>query len=204
MAQRSKHAALHPQVQAGDRDARVVAALERVGELLRNQAWDAGASMGLSPLHVQLLAYLHGHGSTGILAVDLAARFHLTKATVSVALGTLQRKGAIAAKPSKVDGRAKDIALTAKGRRMAEEAAGHLDALMPLLDRLSTAKRDQLYTGLFEFLDAARARGMVRADRMCVTCAHYGARDGRPYCALLRKALAPQDHRVDCPEHQAA
>lgn len=197
--------ALHPETQAHHRDARIVAALERLGEVLRNLAWDTGHRLGLSPLHVQLLAYLHGHG-TGeeVLAVDLAARFHLTKPTVSVALRGLEAKGFISQCASRTDGRAKAIVLTARGRGAAERCAAHLDALLPLLKELPDAERSALYAGLFRLLDAARRAGHVRVDRMCITCAHYARRGGKPFCALMRLPLSPADHRVDCPDHKAA
>lgn len=196
--------ALHPATQARDRDARIVAALERLGEVLRNLAWDAGAAMGVSPLHVQMLGYLHARNEAETRAVDLAAHFHLAKPTVSVAIRSLEGQGALHLAASKADGRAKVITLTAKGRRMAGSAASHLDALLPLLERIPDNDRDALYASLFKLLDAARTAGSVRVDRMCLTCAHYGKRDGKAYCALLRKPLAPQDLRVDCPEHEAA
>ncbi|MFN3874330.1 MAG: MarR family winged helix-turn-helix transcriptional regulator [Flavobacteriales bacterium] len=196
--------ALHPETQARNRDARIVAALERISEVLRNLAWETGASIDLSPLQVQLLAYLHGHESGCLLAVDLAARFHLSKPTVSVALRGLESKGFITQHPSQVDGRAKTIVLTAKGRSAAGRCAAHLDALLPPLRGLPDAERTALYSALFKLLDGARRAGMVRADRMCVTCAHYTMKRGRPFCALLERLMAPEDHRLDCPEHQAA
>lgn len=196
--------ALHPAAQAKDRDARIVASLERLSEAVRNLAWDAGRAMEVSPLHVQMLGFLHARGEQGVMAVDLATRFHLSRATVSVALRTLEDLQAIRTVASKADGRAKAILLTAKGRRMAERAVAHLDPLLPLLGTMPDADRDTLYAGLFKLLDAARSAGIVRVDRMCVSCAHYGRRGDKPFCSLLRKPLAPKEHRVDCPEHEAA
>ncbi|HNK42121.1 MAG TPA: hypothetical protein PL002_13120, partial [Flavobacteriales bacterium] len=80
----------------------------------------------------------------------------------------------------------------------------HLDALVPLLERIPSDDRDALYASLFALLDAARTAGLVRVDSMCATCAHFGERNGRAYCALLRKPLAPHELRVDCPDHRAA
>lgn len=196
--------ALHPSTQSQDRDARIVAALERVGEVLRNQAWDTGRTLSMGPLHVQILGHLHARAANGILAVDLATHFHLSKPTMSVALRTLADMGAVRAVPSKVDGRAKVIVLTQAGRRKAEQAAAHLDGLLPLLATLPEDARAGLYEGLYRLLDLARTAGVVRADRMCTTCAHYGSRHGKPHCTLLGKPLSQQEHRVDCAEHVAA
>lgn len=203
MSKRSRQA-LHPAIQANDRDARIVAALERLGEVLRNRAWDTGVAMGVSPLHVQLLGYLHARSDEGTRVVDLAAHFHLSKPTVSVAIRSLEEHGAVLQTTSRTDGRAKVITLTKKGHRMAEGAATHLDVLLPLLERIAGDERDALYASLFKLLDAARVAGLVRVDRMCSTCEHFSERNGRPYCTLLRKPLGPADLRVDCPEHQAA
>ncbi|MFZ1692997.1 MAG: MarR family winged helix-turn-helix transcriptional regulator [Flavobacteriales bacterium] len=195
---------LHPAVQAHDRDARIVAALERLSEVVRNLAWDAGSAAGLSPLHVQLLAFLHGHGESDVHAVELTAWFHLSKATVSVALRTLEEKGLLRMRKAAGDARAKVIALTTKGRAEAAKCAAHLDPLHALLRDLSHDQRDRLYASLFALTVEARRAGLVRVERMCVTCAHYGTRAGKPFCALLNKRLLPQEHRMDCPEHKAA
>lgn len=197
--------ALHPGTQANDQGARIIAAVERLGEVLRNLAWDAAAALDISPLHVQMLAYLHGHGTADVLAVNLAAHFHLTKPTVSVALRTLENKGLIITRTSKADRRARAIALTSKGRDVAKQAVAYLDGLLPLVRSLSDTGRTDLYAGLFKLLDAARQAGMVRVDRMCWTCAHYkGDRDGKHHCLLLRKDLKVAELRTDCPEHEVA
>ena len=204
MASKRPIQALHPATQSRDRDARIVATLERLGEVLRNLSWDAGRSMKVSHLHVQMLAFLRGRSKEGTRGVDLAARFHLSKPTVSVAVRSLEEHGAVRLVTSKSDSRAKVIVLTPKGRRMAEKATSHLDALVPLLERIPSDDRDALYASLFALLDAARTAGLVRVYSMCATCAHFGERNGRAYCALLRKPLAPHELRVDCPDHRAA
>lgn len=171
-----------------------------MGELLRNMAWDAGTALGLSPLHVQLLTHLHGHPP--LLAVDLARHFHLTKATVSVALRTLARRRLLEQTPSERDGRVRVIRLTNDGRKAALLAAMHLDRLLPILKAMDATQRNDLYAALYRLLDEARTAGLIQMERMCTTCAHYGSRTGKPYCLLMRARLTPETHRVDCPEHE--
>lgn len=192
--------ALHPASQAAHRDARIVSALERLGELMRNLTWDTGTALGLSPLQVQLLSYLHGHPP--LTAASLARHFHLTKPTVSVALRGMEQKGLIKQTTSSVDGRVRDIIPTASGRKTALKTAGHLDALLPLLATLESRERDSLFNLLYQLLDAARRQGLIQVERMCATCLHYTTRQDHPYCNLLHSRLTPETHRVDCPEHE--
>ena len=85
---------------------------------------------------------------------------------------------------------------------MARTCAGYLDVLLPLLQGMPAAQRSTLHIALYGLLSAAQEAGLVVADRMCASCSHYGSRRGRPYCELLGKTLMPEEHRVDCPEHE--
>lgn len=199
-----RHVALDPEVQGAQRDARIISALERLSEVVRNRAWDTGQELGLSPLHVQVLAFLHTHPAEMRRASALANEFHLSKPTVSVALRKLGSEGYLKQIASSTDARAKELRLTAKGERAGKVAAGHLNALLPPLSAMAPADRDDLYVLLFGLLFGAQKAGMVNVDRMCLTCSHYESRKGGAYCKLLGKPLKPQDLRVDCPEHEGA
>lgn len=198
----SKLAALDPEQQGADRDARIISALERLSEVVRNRAWDTGQELGLSPLHVQVLAFLATHHPHTRRASTLANEFHLSKATVSVALRKLEEVGFVEQVTSEADARAKELRLTTKGTRAGQVAAGHLNALLPPLAALPIADRDDLYTLLFQLLAGAQRSGLVKVDRMCPTCTHYEGRKRGAYCKLLRKPLKPHELRVDCPEHE--
>lgn len=200
----SMHAALDPERQGADRDARIISALERLSEVVRNRAWDTGQELGLSPLHVQVLAFLATHPGPMCRASALVTEFHLSKPTISVALRKLEAKGYLKQVSSTMDARAKELRLTAKGERAGRVAAGHLNALLPPLATLSAHDRDDLYTLLFQLLSGAQRAGLVKVDRMCPTCAHYDNRKGGAFCKLLGKPLKPHELRVDCPEHEAA
>ena len=200
----SKPAALDPEQQGSDRDARIISALERLSEVVRNRAWDAGEELGLSPLHVQLLAFLATHPARMRRASALANEFHLSKATVSVALRKLESGGYLKQVVNAEDARIKELHLTAKGERAGRFAAGHLNALLPPLEALSNADRNDLYTLLFQVLAGAQRSGLVQVDRMCPTCVHFKKGRNGAYCKLLRKPLKPHELRVDCPEHVEA
>ncbi|HRD52423.1 MAG TPA: helix-turn-helix domain-containing protein [Flavobacteriales bacterium] len=197
-----KPAALDPERQGADRDARIISALERLSEVVRNRAWDTGRELGLSPLHVQVLAFLATHPASMRRASALVSEFHLSKPTVSVALRKLEERGYLKQVPGATDARTKDLRLTAKGERAGQVAAGHLNVLLTPLASLSTTDRDDLYTLLFQLLSGAQRSGLVKVERMCLTCAHFDKRKGGAFCKLLQKPLKPYELRVDCPEHE--
>jgi len=198
-----------PSAQHGDVDAKIVAALERIGGALRLMLRDGARERGLSPIQAQFLVYLHHHG-VGLRRVgQLAREFDLTPATVSDAVGSLEGKGLVVREPSPVDRRAVVLRPTAEGERLATELAGWAEAAREALPARSPEEKEAVMRFLMDTISSLQRAGVVTVARMCVTCRYFRP-DAHPedeaphHCALLDAPLARSDLRMDCPEHELA
>jgi hypothetical protein len=79
-----------------DLDAKLAAALERVGQALRVQMWDNAKQHGLSPTQLQVLLRLAADPPNRRRIGVLAAEVDVTYPTVSDAVAVLSRKGLVA------------------------------------------------------------------------------------------------------------
>lgn len=73
-------------------DAKIVAGLERLGEVFRTRLWQQSRETGLSPIQIQVLLFLAFHDSVKCKIGYLAAEFNLTKPTISDAVKVLAQK----------------------------------------------------------------------------------------------------------------
>ena len=194
--------------QHGSVDAKIVAAIERLGQAMRVMLIRAGqdSAEGLSPIQAQSLVFLLHHTPELARVRDLAREFSLTPATVSDAVSALVRKGLVTKQRSAEDGRQFALLLTAEGRAVAERMSRWAN---PVVDTLETATDDTKKATLgllFEMIAQLQDDGVVQANRMCLTCRHFerDADAGAPQphqCRLLERALGPTTLRLDCPEH---
>jgi DNA-binding MarR family transcriptional regulator len=106
-----------------------VASLERLsqvlGVLLRKEALERG----LSPIQALFLVHLLFHGPELRRAGRLAEEFGLTAATVSDAVGSLQKKGLVDRDPWAGDGRVAILRLTSAGEEAARGIATWANAV---------------------------------------------------------------------------
>src|ERR1700691_4604775 len=107
----------HPK---GERSPYVGAMLRVVWQWVRDQLYAGVVAAGyddLNPAHVGLWRY---PGLEGVRPSQLADRVGITKQSVNDLLGHLEVRGYLLRVPDSVDGRARLIQLTAKGRRLQE------------------------------------------------------------------------------------
>jgi len=101
-----------------DLDAKLAAALERVGQALRVQMWDKAKQHGLSPTQLQVLLRLAADPPARRRIGVLAAELDVTHPTVSDAVAVLSRKGLVA---REAPSRKAPLALSERGRALAGE-----------------------------------------------------------------------------------
>ena len=200
-----------PAGQQTDPDAKLVAALDRVGQALRVLLWDAAkASPGtrsLSPAQIQILIFLRYHPEALARVGQLAREFDLTAATVSDAVRTLTEKGLVEKAPDPTDGRAIVLRLTPHGKRVVQQLADWTAPIQAHLAHLPAEDKAQTLDVLFALIARLQDTGVITVARMCQTCQHF-ARQAHPnagaphHCQLLDMPLAIRDLRLDCPEHE--
>lgn len=85
---------------------------------------------------------------------QLAARFQVTRGTMTSTLARLEEKGFIRIEPDPVDGRSKRVLLTRKGRAAREEA---IRVALPLLSQATDAIPREMVERLLPQIETIRA-----------------------------------------------
>jgi DNA-binding MarR family transcriptional regulator len=112
-----------PPSQHGNVDKKIVASLERLSQVFRILLRGEAQGRGLSPIQAQFLIHLLHHGAVLRRVSQLAREFDLTRATVSDAVGSLEKKGLIRREPWPDDKRVTTLRLTPTGKHTAQELA---------------------------------------------------------------------------------
>lgn len=195
-----------PEQQQGDVDARLIAALERLQRAFQRSLLHAAAASGLSPIQAQILVFARYHPPALRRVSALSREFSLTPATISDAVRALVRKGLLERRDLPSDRRGHTLALTRRGKKVAEGLAGWAEALRGAVAPLDREAKGQALYLLLEMIVALQRAGLVDVARTCLTCRYFqpGAHPGSGaphHCRLLDRPLAGADLRVDCPDH---
>jgi DNA-binding MarR family transcriptional regulator len=198
-----------PSFQHGDVDAKIVAALERLGQVFRVLLRERAQEYGLSPIQARFLVYLLYHDVELRRVSQLAKEFDLTQATVSDAVASLEEKGLIGREPWPEDGRVMTLRLSPEGEMVGAGLSTWADTLKEHLDLCPPEEREAVMRFLMSLIGSLQSSGIITVARMCVTCrffhqdAHPGDRSPH-HCRLLDIPLGGSDLRIDCPEHRNA
>ena len=198
-----------PSSQHGDVDKKIVASLERLSQVFRILLRGEAQERGLSPIQAQFLVYLLHHGAALGRVSQLAREFDLTRATVSDAVGSLEKKGLIRREPWPDDKRVTTLRLTRTGEHTARELAAWANVVEEHLKGSSPEEKEAVMRFLMGLLGSLQKSGLITVARMCVTCRFFRP-DAHPgessphHCALLDVPLSGFDLRADCPEHKLA
>lgn len=184
-------------------DAKIVAGLERIGEVFRTLLWQHSRETGLSPIQIQVLLFLAFHNSTQCKVGYLAAEFNLTKPTISDAVKVLAQKELVERITDPTDSRSHSLRLTPAGQRIVDQTGGFANVLSQLVGQLDAGRKTVLYESLFTIIYELHQRGLITVQRMCKTCMHYQYDGTIHYCGLLKIPLEADLLRLDCPEHAA-
>jgi DNA-binding MarR family transcriptional regulator len=177
---------------------KLLALLERLGQVERSLLTRQAFSLGLTALQAQLLLHL-SERPYGVVA--LAELLGLTPATVSEALSALEGKGLLSRAKDPQDGRRWILKPTEEGLRLAQALKAYSGPLLQALEGLPC--REGLLLGLMELLAELVRQGTVPETGLCLTCRHLRREEGF-FCSLLGLALKPLDLRLACPDHAPA
>lgn len=188
-------------IPGNDVNQKVLAAVERLGRALRAARQQAATRHELSLLGVSVLEILAPDRARRI--GDLAAELDVSQPTVSDAVATLDRRGLVQRRRDPADLRSTLVALTGTGEVVAAEIAAEL---RPAFAAEAGSEGDRATTLRVLLGEIARLQtaGIITINRSCLTCRHYQPPGSRSTarCLLLDTALADQDLRVDCNEHE--
>jgi DNA-binding MarR family transcriptional regulator len=189
---------------APDIDAKLVAALERVGQALRVQMWDKAKQHGLSPTQLQVLLRLATDPPARRRIGVLAGELDVTHPTVSDVVAVLRRKGLVDRDPVS---RNAALTLSARGQAVADRLADWDQRTRVQLAHLPVADKHATLRLLLDLIAGLQRSGAITVARMCVTCRFF-RRDAHPnsarphHCALVDAPMGGGELRIDCAEHQ--
>jgi DNA-binding MarR family transcriptional regulator len=198
-----------PSSQHGDVDKKIVASLERLSQVFRILLRGEAQEHGLSPIQSQFLVHLLHHGASLRRVSQLAREFDLTRATVSDAVGSLEKKGLVRREPWPHDKRVTTLRLTPTGEHTARELAVWANVVEEHIKGRSPEEKEAVMHFLMGLIGSLQRSGLITVARMCVTCRFFRP-DAHPdessshHCALLDVPLSDSDLRADCPEHKLA
>ena len=118
------------------------------------RAADALGSVGLTPALFGLLNVIGAR--EGAIQQELGAAMGIDRSTMVSLIDQLENAGLAKRRPSATDRRAREIVITAKGRRLLERARGMIsETEEDVLGGLTTKERDELIRLLRRALDSA-------------------------------------------------
>jgi DNA-binding MarR family transcriptional regulator len=174
--------------------------LERLSNLLRTEARQAGASAGLQPVQIEVLHYLGQCNRYSDTLQAVTEFLGQTKGTVSKTVGVLQQRGLVERLPDADDHRVFHLRLTERGREL-------LHRVVPpvFLRELAASRSAQELAQLGEMvhrllLDAQRARA-APSFGVCASCAHHLLPGDSRRCGLTGDALSAADAERICRVH---
>ncbi|MDW3204656.1 MAG: MarR family transcriptional regulator [Alphaproteobacteria bacterium] len=187
--------------------AQPVEGLKRIAAYLRQQGWQDGERLGLTPTQISILHLVYRHGPMRI--ARLAAQVGATQATVSDAVSALVAKGSLERVRDPQDGRAVLATLTRDGTRTIAELDGGDIALKGVIDGLPARDRGDLNRVLVKLVRGLQDAGAIAPQRLCVTCRffrphHYDDAAKPHHCDFVNAAFGEAQLRLDCAEHEAA
>lgn len=182
-------------------ESKIIVAFEKITQAFRVMLWNESKKHQLSPIQVQILVFLLHHDSTKNTISYLANEFHMTKATISDSIKTLEQKKLVSKFLNSSDGRSYSINLTDLGKKTALETSKFTTNLLPAIAPI-TDKEDFL-KNLFQIIQHLNESNIVTIQRMCFTCQYYreNYNNAQHYCKLMDTAIQNHEIRLDCPEH---
>lgn len=192
-----------------DLDAKLVAALERVGTALRAHARAVAGGAGISVLQAQVLDRLARAAHVSPTVTALTAELDVTQPTISEALTALVQKGYVERLRARHDRRSVHLRLSRSGRELVRGLAAAEDQLAGIAADLDPERKATTLQTLLDLIAGLQREGLLTVARTCVSCRFF-ARDTHEgsaiphHCLLLDQPLHPAALRVDCPEHEPA
>jgi DNA-binding MarR family transcriptional regulator len=182
-------------------ESRIVVALERISEAFRVLLWQESKENALSPIQTQLLLFLLFHSEEKCKVSYLAQEFNMSKATISDSVKLLLQKELVQKLADPDDTRSYRIGLTAKGKQVAEQSSMFASSMEKPLNALTPEQKQVMFSTLLYLIHQLNQSGVITLQRMCFTCSHYKREKGVHHCTLLGASLAPEELRLDCPDH---
>ncbi|GAB4201499.1 MAG: hypothetical protein Fur0023_06100 [Bacteroidia bacterium] len=193
----------NPKLQSKHLEYKIVAALERISEVLKRLLWDAATDYRLTPIQIQILIFLYYHIKDKSKPLYLSEEFQISKASLSDTLKILEQKKLIQKKQDAADQRSYYILLTNKGKQTVEKIISFEKPLLDVIaSDLSQIEKEYFADILIKIIYQLYQKNIIQIQRMCFTCKYFDNKKKEYFCNLLNKSLRNTEIRIDCPEYE--
>jgi DNA-binding MarR family transcriptional regulator len=183
-------------------ESRIIIALEKIGNKLRDSIWEVSTQYGVSPVQIQILTFLRYTREQKPSITLLAKSLLLTKATLSDSVKVLIQKGLIDKRPNPTDARSSYLLLSPMGFALANQVGNYPNGLLESIAPLPDATKGNLLESLLGLLKNMQQNDGIPEPRMCFNCRFHSNPKLGHYCLLLNQPLEKSDLRIDCNEFQ--
>ncbi len=176
--------------------------VERLSELLRVDARQAGAAHGLLPVQLEALHYLsicNRYSDTPMAVTEYLGQ---TKGTVSQTLKVLEKKALISKNPDKNDKRVAHLKVSAKGKWLLSQSIP-TPMFIKACEDLSADAQSQIEASLSQLLTAVLQANSLKSFGVCRSCRYNSKTEaGGFFCNLVQQPLSGNDVQLICREHE--
>ncbi len=182
---------------------KVIAGLERLGDVFKTLLWQKAKIHGISPIQIQILLFVASHSSALCNVSYLAKEFNVTKPTISDAVKVLLKKGYLAKDHSPTDNRRYNMLLSEKGEKLTQELLDYTVPISTEVQTISEAELKNCFDTIAKLIYQLNQKGIIQVQRTCFGCQHYqGDKSTQHFCTLLDKDLKKHEIRLDCAEFE--
>ncbi len=192
----------NPEVQVEDPTSKILVGLGRISEAFKSLLWDHAKEIGLSPIQIQILIFLRYHKNELSTVSYLAKEFNITKATISDAIKSLEKKAYVFKDFSESDKRSYTIKLSELGFKIVRETDKYAKPVESLIDKLSVENKNHLLASILEIVNGLNKAEVLTVQRSCYICKFYELSKSTQHCNFLNKKLKTTDIRLDCAEFE--
>lgn len=175
--------------------------LERLGNLVQHALREDAKQLGLQPVHLQILAFLHRANRYSDLPIAVAEYLGLTRGTVSQSIKLLEQKGLLIKHVTHPHARKQHLQLTARGREAV--ATGWLHKMRTLLMHEQPSS-DQLESTLETLLTTLQRAQHGKPFGVCNSCVFHQRHGNGSRCGLTGERLHTDEIELLCREWQDA
>jgi DNA-binding MarR family transcriptional regulator len=174
--------------------------IERISSLLRSEERRKYATIGLQPVHGQVLEYLAKCNKYSNTHAAVAEYLGLTKGTVSQTIQILERKHYLDKHTDPEDGRVIHLMLTESGKQLIDELRP-LDVFKNAESKVSRHEFDSIGQALQTTLGVLQKVNHLKSFGLCRTCRYFSVAENHYLCGLTEQALDREDTDKICRDH---
>lgn len=182
---------------------KVIAGLERIGDVFKTLLWQKAKVYGISPIQIQILLFAASHDTNLCNVSYLAKEFNITKPTISDAVRVLLKKDFLKKDDSPVDSRRYNLVLLPTGKQLVQELLDYTLPVAAALEHINKKELKSFFDTLIKIIYELNKKGILQVQRTCFGCKFYaGNKQDQHYCNLLNQQLMNQEIRIDCLEFE--